>query len=139
MGDAGRSVFAGGVAIAAVFGSVFVLDLILRKLGVEMPEVESGPVGSGPTLPGFVEPQALTGLRAVDHPCLRGSRHTWRSSRDGEAKSPPTHSLLHATEFDSDDWSAMCTCGAIQHGLGSHAGCQAWIVVHGSFAAKGFG
>ncbi len=138
MGDAGRSVFAGGVAIAAVFGSVFVLDLVLRRLGVQMPEVDV-PARIPPLPARSVESESGHGLRAVDHPCLRGSRHTWRSSRDGEAKSPPIHKLLHATEFGSDDWSAMCTCGVIQHGCPSYAGCQAWIVVHGSFAAKGLG
>ncbi len=138
MGDAAKSVFAGGVAIAAVFGAVFVLDIVLRRLGVDLPEVESGSVGS--PLPALgVEPQAPIGLRAVDGYGLRGSDPQIPSPPDMGARSPTIHGLLHATEFGSDDWSAMCKCGAIQHGLGSHAGCQAWIVVHGTFATKGFG
>ncbi len=138
MGDAGRSVFAGGVAIAAVFGSVFVLDLILRKLGVEMPEVER-PACVPPSPALGVEHEPVAGLRAVDGYGLRGSGPQIPSPPDTGARSPTLHGLLHATEFGSDDWSAMCRCGAIQHGLGSLAGCQGWIVVHGSLAAKGFG
>ncbi len=135
MVDAGRSVFAGGVAIGVVFGAVVGLGVVMRRFGL-LSEVER---------PACVPPSPALG---VEHEPVAGLRATRESSgkstsggppeRYGEAKSP-THKLLHATEFGSDDWSAMCRCGVIQHGCPSYAGCQAWIVVHASFAAKGLG
>lgn len=122
MTDAFFDVTAGGLMVFMVFAVAFIIGKALKLLGLETPEVESRSAGSVTYLPGSREPRTSIGSREV----LRGSG----ADRD------PTHKLRTLTEFDACDWSASCSCGAIQHGLSSKAACMSWQVVHASVAEK---
>ncbi len=124
MVDAGRSVFAGGVAIGVVFGAVVGLGVAMRRFGL-LSEVDVPARAPGsPALP--VESESGHGSRAI------GRATRAHPSRGESAATDPLHELIGMTEFDAGDWSAHCQCGAIQHGLGSKEGCMAWAVLHAS-------